>query len=108
MNPSPAVNDRQRGLLHAIFSAYADKIDRVAVFGSRATGTAKANSDIDLVVYGTLDEKDIGRLLSLCEDSALEIPVDLVAYHLITYAPFKEHIDQVGLTLFTRNDLGKN
>jgi predicted nucleotidyltransferase len=105
--PSPTLTDRQRGILRAIFAPYADKIERVAVFGSRATGKARANSDIDLVIYGSVDEKSIGRMAGLCEESALEVSVDLVAYPLISYAPFKEHIDAVALTLFTHDVLKK-
>jgi predicted nucleotidyltransferase len=105
--PSPSVTERQRAILHKIFAPYADKIERVGVFGSRATGKARPNSDIDLVVYGGIEQADIARLHTLFTDSLLEVTVDVVAYDQISYLPFKEHIDAVVLTLFTHEDLKK-
>ena len=42
-------------------------ITRVGVFGSRANGKYKDYSDIDLVLYGDLDERAISRINTLFE-----------------------------------------
>jgi len=92
-------------ILIKIFFPYADKINRVALFGSRATGNFKSNSDIDLVIYGQLNKNHLDRLFTLFSESHLSLKVDLAVYHLIDYLPLKNHIDQVALILFTKKDL---
>ena len=103
--PSHGLTDRQLGILRDILTPYAEKIERVGLFGSRATGKARANSDIDMVLYGTLDETDIDRLRTLFDESGLALKVDLVGYSLVDYPPFKKHIDNVMQILLTQSDL---
>ncbi|MCF6808172.1 nucleotidyltransferase domain-containing protein [Thiotrichales bacterium 19S9-12] len=95
------LTDQELAILKGILYKLKDKIDRVAVFGSRATGKYRNNSDIDLVIYGnSITQSDINALAREFDDSSLAYPVDICAYHLIKYQPFKEHIDQVNQTLF--------
>lgn len=94
------LTDNDLAILKNILSAYQNKIDRVAIFGSRASGNYKPYSDIDLVLYGeALTQTDINRLATLFADSPLAYPVDVVAYHLTTHPPFKNHIDKNNQTL---------
>jgi predicted nucleotidyltransferase len=74
---------------------FADKITTVGLFGSRATGTYRDNSDIDLVLYGPLSAADIDRIYTLFEESPLPIKVDVVAFDRIDHLPFKQHITTV-------------
>lgn len=67
--------------LKAILMPWVDKIERVAVFGSRAVGKYRPNSDIDLVVYGNLSEDDVNRLWTLLNDS--NIPYKSILTHII-------------------------
>lgn len=104
---TPDLTPHQRRVLLGILAVFSDRIERVAVFGSRATGAARPSSDIDLVLYGNIDAKLERRLSSLFEDSPLPVRVDVVAYHSLTHAPLKAHIDSVALTLFTQKDLAR-
>ena len=92
-------------LIRDILTPYSDKIEQVGVFGSRATGTFRPNSGIDLVVYGTVEQADIDRLWTLFDASSLAIKVDLNAYHLLAYSPLRAHIDEVMQVLFQQDDL---
>ena len=74
---------------------FADKITTVGLFGSRATGTYRDNSDIDLVLYGPLSAADIDRIYTLFEESPLPIKVDVVAFDRISHPLFKQHITTV-------------
>lgn len=94
--------------LKQILSPFAASIERVGLFGSRATGHHRPNSDIDLVIYGALDEPTVDRISTLLNESSLPVKVDVVAYHLVTYPPFKEHIDGVMLPIFIHDDLLTN
>jgi predicted nucleotidyltransferase len=91
---------RQLGVIADTLRPYLDKISSVGLFGSRAVGSYRDNSDIDMVLFGTLEAKDVDRLHSLFEDSSLPMSVDVTAYHLIDYPPLKAHIDAVMLPLF--------
>lgn len=99
------LTERDREALADVLGQFAENIERVDVFGSRATGAARSNSDIDLVVYGDLDEKAERRLWTLLEDSNLPLSVDLVVYSRIKNDLLREHVDAVGSPLFTRQDL---
>ena len=90
------LSKHQIKLIHDVLKPYCDKIEKVGLFGSRATNTFRDNSDIDLVLYGaSLCEADIDRLHTLFEETILPYSVDVTAYHLIDYLPLKQHIDAV-------------
>lgn len=96
---------KQLDTLRSILLPFSSKIDHVGLFGSRATGFYRPNSDVDLVIYGSLDEKTIDRIFTLFSESNLPIKVDLQAYNLIDYLPLKNHIDSNMVVLFTHNQL---
>lgn len=99
------LTEAQLDIIRRILMPFAGKIECAGLFGSRATGKHRPNSDIDLVVYGSLSADDIGQMKTQFDESYLPVKVDLVAYSLVTYAPFKEHIDNVMKPLFARADL---
>ncbi len=99
------LNDLQLNAIKKILAPFASKIQQVGLFGSRATGAYRLNSDIDLVVYGNLNEAEQNRLYTLFKDSNLSINVDVNVYHLITYPPLKQHIDEACQILFAQCDL---
>ncbi|MCY4486423.1 MAG: nucleotidyltransferase domain-containing protein [Deltaproteobacteria bacterium] len=88
-----------------ILAPYADIITRVDLFGSRATGTCRPDSDIDMVLHGQLDERTIDRLWTLFHESNLPVAVDVKSYDLTTYRPLRDHMDEVRQPLFTQLDL---
>lgn len=99
------LSDFQLGIILNVLHPYADKIQSVGLFGSRATGKFRPNSDIDMVLYGTLTEPEINRIWTEFEDSYLPMSVDVYAYGLIDNPVFKSHIDAVLQILFTQQDL---
>lgn len=96
---------KQWQTIQAILSEFAEHIDRVDVFGSRAQGNHREHSDLDLVVHGSVDEAAIDRLWTLFQDSTLPFSVDIKCYNHIQYAPLKAHMDAVCKTLFTHEEL---
>jgi len=101
------LSEQQLEIIQRILAQFADKIDRIDLFGSRAQGTHRPNSDIDLVVWGNIDEKTADRLWTLFNESSLALKVDVLVYAQITKAALKVHIDLVSVPLFTRSDLLK-
>lgn len=69
------------------------------MFGSRATGRARPNSDIDLVLFGAVNPRDQTNIWADLEDSDLPVTVDIVIYDELTNARLRDHIDRVALPL---------
>ena len=80
-------------------------IERVGLFGSRATGRFTRVSDIDLALYGDISEREGDRLYTCFLESMIPITVDITLYEHIGYPPLKRHIDLVAKELFTRRQL---
>lgn len=100
-----AVSPRARTILRNVFARFADRIDKVAVFGSRAIGTEHPASDIDLAIYGSLDDATIARIWSLLDQSSLAVTVDVVRYAGLPDNSFRRHIDGCAKILFDRAEL---
>ncbi len=96
---------KQLVTIKRILAPYADVITRVDLFGSRATGVCRPDSDIDLVLHGQLDGRTIDRLWTLFHESSLPVAVDVMGYHLTTDRPLRAHIDEVRQPLFTQQEL---
>ncbi|MBN2804335.1 MAG: nucleotidyltransferase domain-containing protein [Deltaproteobacteria bacterium] len=96
---------RQVKTIRQILSLYADEINSVSLFGSRAQGKYRPNSDIDLVIRGDLSEKTGDRLWTLFFESNLVLKVDILLYDKIKKPALKEHINLVELPLFTHKEL---
>jgi len=99
------LNDSCLKIIRKIFMENSQNINSVAVFGSRATGSYRTNSDIDLVIYGKISEQENVRIYTCFLESMLPYKVDITTYDHINYAPLKRHIDQFAKPLFTRQDL---
>ena len=105
MDLDHGLSKRHLETIKRILAPYSSRITRVALFGSRATGNYRSNSDVDLVLYGDLEEEWVDRLWTLFSESSLPFSVDVKSYELIEYRPLKEHIDRVGKLLFTQGEL---
>jgi predicted nucleotidyltransferase len=99
------LTEKQLELIKHVLAPYTKQIDKVCLFGSRATGSYRENSDIDLVIHGVTEEKVINRLWTLFDESSLPYKVDVKGYELTTYPPLKLHMDDTETLLFTKDDL---
>lgn len=76
------------------------QIQHAWVFGSRALGTFKDSSDIDLVVEGVdLSLSVISNFQDQFDQSTLPYRVDLLIKHQITSKELIEHIEKHGVRL---------
>ncbi|WP_205596303.1 nucleotidyltransferase domain-containing protein [Modicisalibacter sp. 'Wilcox'] len=71
-------------------------LEKTVIYGSRAKGTCRPGSDIDLVLYGDVSESDVLRLLDRLD--ALNTPYlfDVIRYRDIDSEALREHIARVG------------
>ena len=75
------------------------QISRVVIYGSRAMGTFRAGSDIDLAMEG--QDLDISlqlKLLTEIEESLIPYKIDLCIADQITNVDLRAHIQRVGQT----------
>ena len=97
------LDPRTRALLEGVFERHPD-IREVRVFGSRALGTHRAESDIDLALYGEVDDSLAARVAGELEELPLPYQFDIRAYSAVRHPGLREHIDRVGRPLFVRHD----
>lgn len=76
---------------------------KAAVFGSRAMGNYTPHSDIDIVVYGSLDWKEIERIKSDLNDLDIIYKTDCIHYQDIKLDALKEHVDKYAVVFYTKD-----
>jgi len=70
------------------------------LFGSRAKGTQREGSDIDLAIKGTgYTQKNRDEFMMKYDDLYLPWKLDLVIYDTLESSDLKSHIDRVGIRL---------
>ena len=80
------------------------KIDEIVLFGSRAKGTFKNGSDIDIALKGLrLNLNDILDVTSDTEKLLLPFKLDLVIFNRIKEQALIDHIKRVGIVLYKRD-----
>jgi hypothetical protein len=62
-------------------------------------------SDVDLTVWGDLNQSLISRMLSELNELPLPYTFEVQAYESIKHEPLKRHIDEVGRILYHVEDV---
>lgn len=88
-------------IIQEVFTHY-HAISQVILFGSRAKGTFKATSDIDIALRGEIDIKLIARIKAEYEDSSLPFFVDIINYAKADEA-LRREIDTHGIVIYKRD-----
>lgn len=81
------------------------EITKANLFGSRAKGNARSNSDIDLAVWGIQKELHIESLIQDLDALPLPYKFDVLAYQKIKNKDLREHIDRVGLQIYPKQNM---
>lgn len=91
--------------INRVFAKYPE-IDEVLIYGSRAKGTHKPGSDIDLTLIGkALTLSDLLKIENELDDLMLPYFIDLSLFYSITDPGFLQHIKRVGLPFYTKEHL---
>ena len=78
------------------------KVDKALVFGSRAKGNYRPDSDIDIAIKGQdLSTDDIIAMSLAIEEKGITHKIDLINYHTIKEPDLIDHIDRVGIELYS-------
>lgn len=79
-------------------------IEKAVLFGSRAKGTFKKFSDIDIALIGKdINTDDLLKLETEIDDLLLPYEFDFCIYKDITNNELKEHIDRRGIVVYRLN-----
>jgi predicted nucleotidyltransferase len=85
--------------------AHYPEVQRAVLFGSRAKGTARPGSDIDLALYGQgLDWRVLGRIEDELDDLLLPYSFSLLHHDARTDSEVAAHIARVGLPFYQRQE----
>ncbi|MCL2197474.1 MAG: nucleotidyltransferase domain-containing protein [Defluviitaleaceae bacterium] len=77
-------------------------IKKAVLFGSRAMGTHKKYSDIDIALFGEFKSNQVAQIAEELEELPIIQKFDVVAYEGITNPDLRDHINRVGQTIFEK------
>ena len=94
---------KHREIINTIFRNY-PLISKVVVYGSRAMGTYKPGSDIDMTLFSEEDVpfETLTKIIGEFDDSDLPYLVDISLYSKLTNENLIEHIERVGKIIYER------
>ena len=96
---TPALASNELALLRQVFGRHPE-IKSVKLFGSRAKGTHTSRSDIDLALWGDVDDLRAESIAAELDELPLPYRYDVKPFHLIKLRPLREHIERVGITVY--------
>ena len=91
--------------IHAVFARF-ESIDVVILYGSRAKGTYKIGSDIDLTVKtkGDLPRSFLADISGAIDDLDLPYTFDISLFHQLNNENLIDHINRVGVEFYKAKD----
>ena len=91
-------------LLCSLFARQRE-IERVILYGSRARGTHKPFSDVDITLLGVgLTRSHLSRLMADIDESSLPYFFDISLFAKLTNPDLIEQIEQTGVVLYQRGE----
>ena len=88
-------------LIKKILASYSN-IEGAKIFGSRAKGNYKPSSDIDLVLYGNIDNRLLRHIAFELEELTTPYKFDVISYLDINNERLKQSIDTYGKDFFIK------
>lgn len=82
-----------------------ERIEQVVLYGSRAKGTHKPFSDVDLTLFGErLTRQDLNHLAEALDESLLPYHFDISLFRALKNEALKEHIHRIGKPVYQRQE----
>ena len=96
------IKEEQWDMLSTIF-AKNPKIEKVLLYGSRAKGTYKPFSDVDITLVGDdLSTTDLADTMNAIDDLLLPYMFDISLYHKLKSPELLDHISRKGIVIYNR------
>lgn len=97
------LKDSELTNLKALF-AKNDRLERVILYGSRAKGTYKPFSDVDITLVGReLTHSDLNRMILDIDDLLLPYMFDISIFHTIKNSDLIDHINRRGIVIYEKD-----
>ena len=96
---TPALPPAALDILRAVFARHPE-ITAVKLFGSRAKGTQRPESDVDLALWGDVDALAAESIAAELDDLPLPYRYDVQAFASIKLQSLRDQIERVGITIF--------
>jgi len=91
------------GKINGVFSRY-PSIEKAILYGSRAKGTFRNGSDIDLTLKGDdLTHRELSKIEIELDDLLLPYKIDLSLFRQIDNLNLIGHIERVGVVFYHRD-----
>jgi len=86
-------------LIVGVFRSHPEVV-AARIFGSRAKGTHTPRSDVDLAVWGDVDDLTAARIAADLDELPLPYHFDVKPVATIGLPALREHIDRVGVLVY--------
>ncbi len=97
--PSMGLSKEVLESINGILTRY-PAVTRASIFGSRAKGTHKSYSDVDICLYGEPNLWATERIRSDLDELPLPFSFDVLDYDSVNSAELQAHIDRVGIVIY--------
>ena len=95
------LSDTVKEKLNSVFRKH-ENVEFAVLYGSRAMGTNRDNSDIDLTLKGLVSFDELLKIEVEIDDLMLPYRVDLSIYSRLQNEELKNHIERVGIIFFKK------
>lgn len=100
--PESTVERIQRVLAHF------PEVEKAVLYGSRAKGTHRPGSDIDLTLCGSsLGHTQLARIDEALDDLLLPYKIDLSEMASLTHSVLLDHIRRVGIVFYEKSTMAR-
>jgi len=107
VNPSHGLSENTVARTREVLETFPE-IESTVLFGSRAKGTYRPGSDIDLALTGSaLDARIVGRVYDALDDLLLPYRFSLILFDHQTDPAVTAHIQRVGIPLYQRKSAAR-
>ena len=96
---APSLTEIETGLIQSVFMRHPE-IAAAKLFGSRAKGTHSPESDVDIALWGDLDEIMAESIATELDGLPLPYQFDVKPFSLIKLRSLRDHIQRVGIPLY--------
>ena len=79
------------------------EIEQVKIFGSRAKGTFKRYSDVDIAIFAKPSHNLAANIKDALENLDVIYDLDVIHYEMTSSEEIKSHIDRVGIEIILNN-----
>jgi predicted nucleotidyltransferase len=102
MNAEHGLGEKTIAQVASVLARFSE-VRKAVLFGSRAKGTHKRGSDIDLALIGDqLDWRTVGRIDSALDDLPVPYRFSLIRFSEATDPEVADHVQRVGIPIFQR------